>query len=83
MTMLVAGATGRIGGVTLDALLVTGHEPFAMIRRADRAAALSTSLLFRVANFSAPATLPAAFETPWRRMIGFRALPTQAHPGLS
>jgi len=62
MTVLVAGATGRIGAATVEALVGAGHEPVAMIRSRDRAVALSKPLQTRVGDLSVPKSLLEAFD---------------------
>lgn len=61
MATLVTGATGRIGGATLRALVAAGHEPIAMVRARERTAALPCAVETRVADMADPEALADAF----------------------
>jgi uncharacterized protein YbjT (DUF2867 family) len=63
MTTLVSGATGRIGGATLEALLAVGHEPIAMLRAPERARALPAPVQSRVGDLSDPESLNRAMAS--------------------
>ncbi len=63
VAVLVAGATGRIGGATLEALLDAGHDPIAMLRSPQRAASLPRAAASRIADLSDPAGLADALTS--------------------
>ena len=63
MATLVAGATGRIGGATLQSLLDLGHEPIALLRNDRRAAALTHPVETRVGDLGDPASLDGALAS--------------------
>jgi uncharacterized protein YbjT (DUF2867 family) len=58
---LICGATGRVGGATLDAIVSAGHEAMALARTPDRAKALPGDIEVRVADFADVAALESAF----------------------
>ncbi len=63
MATLVAGATGRIGGATLQSLLDLGHQPIAMVRNGARAAAVAYPVETRIADLADPASLDGALAS--------------------
>lgn len=60
MSTLVTGATGRIGGATVEALVALGHQPIALVRAPDRVNALRHPIPSRVGDLADPAALTRA-----------------------
>lgn len=63
MTTLVAGATGRIGGATLAALVDADQDPIAMLRSPERADALPHPVRWRVGDLADPESLAGALDS--------------------
>jgi uncharacterized protein YbjT (DUF2867 family) len=63
ISILVVGATGTVGGATLDALRASGAEPVAFVRQAERAATVIGDLTpFRVGDLADEGSVRAALE---------------------
>ncbi|MHB8692546.1 MAG: NmrA family NAD(P)-binding protein [Solirubrobacteraceae bacterium] len=69
-TILVGGATGRVGGAALSALLAEGVDAVALIRSEERRAALRAGVeRARVADFAEAASLDRAFSGAGRLLV--------------
>jgi uncharacterized protein YbjT (DUF2867 family) len=69
-TILVGGATGRVGGAALSALLGAGVDAVALIRSDERRAALPAGVArARVADFAEEASLTQAFSGAQRLLL--------------
>ncbi len=83
MTTVVAGATGRIGGATLAALIEADREPIALLRSPGRAPALPHPVDWRLGDLADPRSLADAFESVHTLLLCSGHAPTMAELQLN